>query len=170
MITYYVQRGMPKAERASFDLTEAIPWLLNNARVLASESVGEGTREELYAAQVTTHKLQHAQLRHQLVPYDEAAGVLFEVSQIIIGSMDGLAPRLGGLVANMDNPAEIEEAIEREIRGCREQAARHIREYESKHKNGSGDSQPAPAKKRRRVGQRKPNTTPRKPRAGAMAQ
>lgn len=169
MVTHYVQRGMPKSASRAFFLPDAIPWLLQNYRLTSSENLSEGTREELYAAQTVTHKLQHAKMRSELVPYDEATGALFEVAQIIIGSMDGLAPRLGGVVANMDNPAEIEHVIEDEIRNCREQAAKRIRKYESEHHYGERHSEPAPDKKCSGVGKQKPSPTTRKPRARAVA-
>lgn len=170
MITYYVQRGMPKEMRSRFDLTKCIPWLLANAKHIGSEALSEGTREELYAAQTTTHKLQHAKMRSELVPYDEAAGVLWEVCQIIIGGMDGLAPRLGGVVANMDNPAEIEQTIEHEIRTCRELAAQRIREYESKHHYGGGYRDATATEERSGVGEQSPDFAPRKSGAWTLAQ
>ena len=168
-VHYYVKQGMPKHAYGKYSIPDTVQWCLERFKQKVGGPDLEKARQELYETQTQKHQLEIAERRHQLVEYDEAAGVLYEVSQIIIASMDGLAPRLGGVLADMDNPAKIEHIIEDEIRACREQASKRISKFAARHGNGSSDHPPTPRPKRRGMGKLKPNSSPRQPRAGTVA-
>ena len=168
-LTRFFQEGMPKYRHGKFYLPDVIPWFMERLKRGSGRSELDSARGDLYRAQTEHHELQMAQKRRELVPFDECQGALNEVTQLIIATMDALGPRLGGLLAGVDNPAEIEHIIEGEIRACREQAAQRIREYRTRVERGGDDSEPTPEPQRRRVGRPKSNSPSRQPRAGAVA-
>lgn len=82
-ITNYVRAGMPKLGHGRFHLLRALQWFTARLRANKANLSLEEVREQLYQAQTEKLHCEIAQAKRQLVPYEEAAGVLNEVAQII---------------------------------------------------------------------------------------
>ena len=169
-LTHYFQDGMPKHKHGHYYLPAVVQWLTHRIKQRTGGGALDRARQELYEAQTARHNLEMAEKRGELVEFDECQGALNEVTQLIIATMDALGPRLGGVLADMDNPAEIEDVIEREIRACREEAAKRISKYRARVERRGGHHQATTEPKRRRVGRPKQDPSAGQPRTGAVAQ
>lgn len=173
-VTKWVQAGMPKESRSRYNLAECVQWKLRELTDKAGPANKDTSdeRTELVKAQTRKLELESAKLSGDLVAVDTVRRVVNQVAVIASSQLDGLAARVAGTVAELNEPATIQQVIFDECRSIRASIADSIRDYATADAvAGSGGHRRATTKKKRgAVGRRKPDTAARKPRAGAVAQ
>lgn len=137
MIHKYVKNyGMPKEDRGSFNVRKCLKWFVEYMQISddgqkgGNEDRSEARRNYL-ETQTERARLEIDQRKGLLIPASQVADVLNGVAAIVSTQLDGLAPRVAGTIAPMDDPAKIQEVIFDECRSIRAAIATRATEFAS---------------------------------------
>lgn len=149
----YVKKGLPKVRRGRFHVPTAVQWCLDAVRGDAPDT--EEARRRLYVAQEKHKSLETQILDATVMPSDDVRHFSHAMAGEFVASLDGMAPRLGGELAGIDQPEKVEEIIENETRAIRESVAQKLETLERHLTKLSPDRTPAAKAPRGRMGGRK---------------
>lgn len=130
-ITNYRREGMPQVSRGVFDVRECVAWWslrIEEHTERKTKPKGDTPRDQLARAQTERVLLDIEQLRRSLLPRVETERVLCGVAALVAAQLDGMAPRLAGVLADLDDPAEIQTVLFREARAVRAAIAQALRD------------------------------------------
>lgn len=125
----YVKEGMPQVARGKFDSIACVQWKLSQISDERLNDEGLSPRDELAIAQRAKVELETEQLRATLLPRDLVTRAMNQVAALVASQLDGLAPRLAGELADMNDPQQIQTALLREARTARSAIAQAMREF-----------------------------------------
>lgn len=166
-IAKYVRDGMPKEGRGEYYAPDCIQWVVQ--RLKGAADVSGEARERLYVAQERKTSLEADEKAKLVIPVAEAHHVLTTMAGLFVSQLVGLSPRVAGLVADIDDPAEIEELLDAEVTALRESLSKQLREFERNYQRALRDCDAAAQANSGRMGGRKPGATTRKPRTRSVA-
>lgn len=152
-----VKMGLPKLARGRYDPRACVGWLLAESRGKGEPGDVHAKRKSLYDAQEAHKRLETFRLAGTLVEVEEAEHVITTLAGIYTSQLQGLAPRLAGLVAGLEDPAIIEERLDDEFRDLLRAVSDNVREFGDQYSNERQNSLPAPQPRRRGVGRPKKN-------------
>ncbi|MBN8279064.1 MAG: hypothetical protein J0M16_00460 [Gammaproteobacteria bacterium] len=164
---YARESDLPKRRAGEFPLVECVRWRLRRQQAAGTNTTTEA-RRRLLEAQAVQRETENQVRAGELVEIERVASVLNGVLANLGTQLDGLAPRLAGILAAIDDPAAIQRTIMDETRSIRRAAAEAVATVGSG-EISRGDPAPAPEPKRRRVGRRAPRPAAGEPGAGAVA-
>lgn len=155
-VAAWTKAGMPKLAKGRYDLPAVVPWALEH--VTGNDKTTEEARRALYVAQERHKSLETRILAGSVVPADDIRHFCHALASLYTSSLEALAPRLGGELADIDRPELVEAVLERESRAIREQLAVDFAAFAERLDRIHPDNQPAAKSPRGRVGGRKPRT------------
>ncbi len=135
-LSNYVSEGMPQTGRGRYPVAACCRWWLDRElerereRLAARLSNSAPTpRDELAIAQRLKIELETELMRKRLLPAELTARALNGMASLIATQLDSLGPRLAGELADIDDPAVIQDRIFAEARAIRRAIAEAIRSF-----------------------------------------
>ncbi len=131
----YRAGGLPVVSRGQYDPVAIVQWYARNeasklVKIEQQKKAGSNISDERKLTRARTEKLEieNATKRHELLHFEEVAGLFLFLVTMVTNAFESLAPRLANIVASIDNPAEVEAEIFREARDLRRRMAEEIRQ------------------------------------------
>ena len=123
-ISQLVADGMPKSGPDRYDLGICVRWWVDRWRGKEADSEeGVTQRQRLTRMQADKVQTEVQILRGTLVRAIEVEHVMAAAAAVVAGSLDSIGPRVAGEVAELQDPALIQEVLLRETRSIRESLA-----------------------------------------------
>ena len=153
-------QGLPYlAEEKLFDLAQVVPWVVQRA-MEKGDVAGSGSARQLYFEAMTERaQLEAAKLKGDL--YGRA-----ETDQFLMGLVVQLREQILALPERVTRDRQLAAKLDKEIGGVLEDVADAVAAWVGDGEATTRTIETAAKKKRRRVGQRKPNDAKRKPDTG----
>lgn len=123
-----VKEGLPQIGHGKYDVRQCVQWQFGQLRSETAKRGEMTPRDELAIAQRAKVELETEQLRATLLPRDLVTRAMNQVAAIVASQLDGLAPRLAGELADMNDPQQIQATLLREARSVRGAIAQAMRE------------------------------------------
>lgn len=150
---------MPKLAKNKYDLVGCVQWYVQHL-VGKGDSADESMEVErrlLVRAQRRRHELEIAKRRGELIDAETVGQVINELAVIFVTQLEGMGARVAQQVATMSDPGAIQRVLTDECRGIRQATAARVADFAGAY-HVIGDIDPAPRRKRRRVGRPAANT------------
>ncbi len=142
-ITQMVKEGMPKQARGKYDLKACVQWYLDKRLTGGSKTADlNDARKKLYESQREKTDLETARIRRQLIPAEEVAHAIHELTSIYAAQLEGVGGRLAGELAGITEEGRILERLTDETRLIRGNVADLVQTFADTY-DSSDDSKTA---------------------------